>query len=252
MNIRPALLLAAALSIVACSRRPAQPEFKPLSVDTLLTRNGNSCHVDFLFLSIGNKEKSPVLQNIEQANIGYFFQLENFQGPAEEGVAASLGEILANYLPEDNGPQGGQYDISADSEVSVLDSLLCYVITRAGYTGGAHGMYGTECHTYSLNDGFELSLADLFSETELRCLDILIREKIAARYNATTDEELTQAGFFPEYIAPTENFRLSPEGITFFYNPYDIGCYALGAVEVTVLRSELEARKRGESETPEP
>lgn len=38
----------------------------------------------------------------------------------------------------------------------------------------------------------------------------------------------------------TENFRITPEGIVFLYNPYDIGCYALGYIEVTVTGEELE------------
>ena len=67
----------------------------------------------------------------------------------------------------------------------------------------------------------------------------MIREKIAAQYQASTDDELSEAGFFPEYIAPTENFLISESGITFYYNPYDIGCYALGAVEVTLTPEEL-------------
>lgn len=242
MNIRPALVLAAALGIVACTHRPARPEFEPLTVDTLLSRNGNSCQVDYRFLTIGNASKSPALQSIEQANVAYFFQIEEFKGSASEGISASLNDIFVNYLPETTAPQGGAYEISAEADASVVDSLLCYVITRAGYTGGAHGMYGTECYTYSLNDGFELSLADLFDESELQRLDELIHEKIASQYNAPTDEALTEAGFFPEYIAPTENFLLRPDGITFYYNPYDIGCYALGAVEVNVSWDELNAR----------
>ena len=36
-----------------------------------------------------------------------------------------------------------------------------------------------------------------------------------------------------------ENFEGTPEGITFYYNPYDIGCYALGSVEVSVSREQL-------------
>lgn len=242
MNIRPMLALAAAVSIVACTHRPAQPRFETLPVDTLLSRNGNSCQVDYRFLTIDNAKRSSALKSIEQANIGYFFQLEDFSGTAEEGAAAALNDILINYLPDGNGPQGGEYEISAEAEASVVDSLLCYVITRAGYTGGAHGMYGTECHIYSLNDGFELSLEDLFTESEMQRLDELIREKIATQYNAPTDDELARAGFFPEYIAPTENFLLSPDGITFYYNPYDIGCYALGAVEVTIGWDELGTR----------
>ena len=33
---------------------------------------------------------------------------------------------------------------------------------------------------------------------------------------------------------------ITPEGIVFLYNPYDIGCYALGYIEVTVTGEELE------------
>ena len=153
-----------------------------------------------------------------------------------------MNDIRTNYLPDGAGPTGAEYEISAESEGSTVDSLLCFVITRAGYTGGAHGMYGTECHTYSLADGFELSRADLFSEEKLQQIDRLIREKIAEQYHAATDEELTRAGFFPEYIAPTENFLLTPEGITFYYNPYEIGCYALGGIEVTISKEELGIR----------
>lgn len=242
MNIRPVLILAAALCSVACSKRTIRPEFTTVAVDTLLCANGNSCNVEYRFASIRNAEKSEVLEIIEVANIGYFFQLEEFSGSVAEAVEASLHDIQANYLPDGIGPSGAEYEISAEAEAATVDSLLCYVITRAGYTGGAHGMYGTECHTYSLADGFELSLADLFSESELQRLDQLIHEKIAVQYNAATDEELTRAGFFPEYIAPTENFRITSEGITFHYNPYDIGCYALGAVEVTISREELTTR----------
>lgn len=242
MKIRPALILAAALCVCACSKHPVPPRFTTMALDTLLCRNGSNCQVDYRFLSIENATKSPALELIEQANIGYFFQLEEFSGTAGEGAAAFLNDILNNYLPEGNAPKGGQYEISVESEASVQDSLLCYIITRAGYTGGAHGMYGTQCHTYSLTDGFELSLADLFSAEELQRLDGLIRKGIAEQYGASTDEELTRAGFFPEYIAPTENFRITPEGITFYYNPYDIGCYALGAVEVPISKSELGIR----------
>lgn len=242
MKFRLAVLLGAILFIGSCTKRPVRPEFTTVSVDTLLLGNGNRCNIALRFESIRNAAKSTALETIEQANIGYFFQLEAFSGTADQAVTAALLDIRANYLPEGAGPTGAEYEISAEAETSVVDSLLCYLITRAGYTGGAHGMYGTECHTYSLNDGFELSLADLFSETQIGRLDSLIRTKIAAQYHASTDEELTRAGFFPEYIAPTENFRITPEGIIFYYNPYDIGCYALGAVEVALSREELGSR----------
>ena len=130
-------------------------------------------------------------------------------------------------------------EISAESEGSVVDTLLCYVITRSSYTGGAHGIYGTECYNYSLAGGYEITTADLFTEAQLERLNRLVREDICEQYGVRSDEELETKGFFPEYIGVTENFLVTPEGITFYYNPYDIGCYALGSVEVSVSREQL-------------
>ena len=112
MKIRPALILAAALCVCACSKHPVPPRFTTMALDTLLCRNGSSCQVDYRFLSIENAAKSPALELIEQANIGYFFQLEEFSGTAGEGAAAFLNDILNSWLPEANAPAGGRYEIS--------------------------------------------------------------------------------------------------------------------------------------------
>ena len=58
-------------------------------------------------------------------------------------------------------------------------------------------------------------------------------------FRSADDEELAQRGFFPETIAPTENFEVTPEGIVFHYNPYDIACYAIGEVDVPFTKEEL-------------
>ncbi|MCQ5078293.1 RsiV family protein, partial [Alistipes putredinis] len=47
-------------------------------------------------------------------------------------------------------------------------------------------------------------------------------------------------GFVPEYIATTENFEVTEDVISFYYNPYDIGCYALGGVVVHISREEMQ------------
>ena len=102
-------------------------------------------------------------------------------------------------------------------------------------------MYSTEYHTYSLADGYELSAADLLGEEKMEPLQALIRTKLCQTYNAANDEELSAAGFFPDYISVTDNFRITPEGMIFHYNPYEIACYANGEIDVEVTREELEA-----------
>lgn len=241
MKIRPLVLLAAAAalsSLSGCTTRPVHPLFGLLSIDTLLGGGAPECRVEYRFATIVNAGDSPALAAIEQANIGYFFELEDFSGTARDAAAVALHEIKDDYLSGISAER--TYEISAEAEGIVVDTLITYAITRSSYLGGAHGMYGTECHNYTLRDGYELSTADLFTDEQLQALNRLIRAKLCERYQARNDEELTAAGFFPEDIGSTENFRVTPEGLTFYYNPYDIGCYALGPVEVDFSREEIE------------
>lgn len=238
------LAVAATLTVGSCTKRPIQPQFSVITADTLIDGNSFTCKIEYRFASISNAQASPALAAIEQANIGRFFELENFEGTPREAIEAAVRQAVNDMMPPENTPKMSEHrlwegEISAESEGSVVDTLLCYIITRSSYTGGAHGIYGTECYTYSLAGGYEITTADLFTDTQLERLNELIRKDIYEQYEATNDDELSEKGFFPEYIRATENFRVTPEGITFYYNPYDIGCYALGAVEVEVSREEL-------------
>lgn len=239
MKIRiSALLFTAAAAVVSCTPRPALPRFETTVIDTLVGNGKPECAISYRFATIANAGDSPALQAVEQANIGYFFELEEFTGTASEAAKAAVGEIGADDLPDL--PNAQTYEIAAEAEGSVVDTLICYVITRSNYLGGAHGMYGTECHIYSLADGYELAAKDLFTDSQLQRIDSLIRAKLYERYGVHSDDELSARGFFPEYIGATDNFSVTPEGITFHYNPYEIGCYALGALEVDLSREELD------------
>ena len=96
-----------------------------------------------------------------------------------------------------------------------------------------------EDHALWTKGGYELSLGDLFPEEQLPRLTERIKAKLREQYGAADDDELAQRGFFPETIAPTENFEVTPEGIVFHYNPYDIACYAIGEVDVPFTKEEL-------------
>ena len=243
MKTRISLLLVAALLAAAgsCTKRPVQPRFGIAATATLVSRNGIACKIEYRFASILNAGKSPALTAIEQANIGYFFDLEAFSGTVREAAAAAIGQFADIYLADSlpTGSGNAEYEISAESEGAVVDTLVVYTITQSSYTGGAHGMYSRENYVYSLDGGYEITLADLFTEAQLESLGRLIRRKLYEQYDVRDDEGLVAAGFCPEYIAPTENFLVTPESIVFCYNPYEIGCYALGSVEVEVTREEL-------------
>lgn len=228
-------------ALTACERQSVRPELDMLNIDTLIAGPDNGCQVAYGFVTITNAERSSVLQQIEKSNIEFFFGLEEFNGSAHEAAETAIRQIAEEFGSEEgSGLQGVTFEITAEADAHITDSLLTYIVSRWNYTGGAHGIYGTECRTYSLAGGYELSLADLFSPTQLMRMEKQLREKLYEQYDTDGDEGLSEAGFFPEYIALTENFLITPEGITLFYNPYEIGCYALGAVEVTFTNAELE------------
>ncbi len=241
--LKTAFVIAASFLLAAgCTDRNVQPRFGTVSLDTLLDNSRAECRIAYDFASIRNAADSPALEAIEEANIAYFFQLEEFTGSAEEAIEASLKEIATTFFEEAqlSGAGGSSYEITAESTGEVVDTLVSYTISRWSYTGGAHGIYAIEYHTYSLAEGYELTAGELFGEDRLPQLDSLIRRRIHEEYGTTDDEGLSALGFFPDEIGVTENFRVTADGVVFHYNPYDIGCYALGPVEVEIGHEELE------------
>lgn len=245
-----ALLLTAA----SCGPEHVSPKFETVETDTLLTCAPISYDVHYRFTSIANASSSPVLQAIEEANIQYFYGEEGFTGTARDAAAATL-DRLSEELRHDAAIYGSTQDSdtevayppfteSAVSEVRIIDTLLVYTIRSSRFTGGAHGMYATRIHNYSLAGGYELALSDLLTPVQLNGLDTLLRNRLYDRFGVSDDAGLAEQGFFPEEVRPTENFAVTENGITFYYNPYDIGCYALGDIELEVGREELKRLER--------
>ena len=80
-----------------------------------------------------------------------------------------------------------------------------------------------------------LHLSDLFVEGYQESMTELIWNRLMAVNNVTTRDALEDLGYGSTgEIAPTENFFLNKEGITFYYNVYDITPYSMGPVEVHI------------------
>ncbi len=252
----PLRLLAALLlfGAASCGTEPLLPEYTTLETDTLLDCGPIRCRVHYRYVSIANADESPALHAIEESMIRRFYGLgDDFAGTAREAAAAAVArcdaetrrdvEALRRAAADKGEVQAGRpvdYAESVEAELEVVDSVIVSTITASGYRGGAHGYYSVDVRNYSLADGYELTLDDLFAPAQQEGLDSLIRLRLCDCYDAADDEELAARGFFPEYIAPSEHFALTPEGgIVFYYNPYQIGCYALGDIVVELGRNEL-------------
>jgi hypothetical protein len=127
-------------------------------------------------------------------------------------------------------------DWSESIDGSFLDpykGMVSYLKYAYGYSGGAHGMDVLTCRTFDLKTGEQIFEEDLFKRGYEDRLTEALRTNLLSRYE---DQDM----FFETDITPSDEFYLTSEGITYIYQRYEIGPYAIGIVEVLVPWKEIQ------------
>lgn len=145
---------------------------------------------------------------------------------------------------EDEESIGGWYAYSKNIRTSVRfyeGDLLTYCVFYDEYTGGAHGIYMTTFLNMDLTLMRPIRLDDLFVGSYQKPLTDLIWNQLMADRQVKTREELEDLGYGSTGdIEPTENFYLDKQGITFYYNVYEITPYSTGPVSVSIAYDAME------------
>jgi len=72
--------------------------------------------------------------------------------------------------------------------------------------------------------------------------------KIARNNHLDNPKDLETIGFFSiDEIAPNDNFSISDEGLTYYFNEYEIAAYVVGLTEVTLSYDEIKRLLRDDS-----
>lgn len=168
---------------------------------------------------------------------------------ADQYVETYRKDLEPMYLEDaanqgDSAITGAWYSYYKNLESEVIyyrQGLLVYQIDYDEYTGGAHGMYSTHYLNIDLYTKSILTLDQLFTGDYNDLLTDLIWNQLMADNQVTTRDELEEMGYGTTGdITPSENFYLSKDGITFYYNVYDITPYAMGPVTVTIPYQMME------------
>ena len=157
----------------------------------------------------------------------------------------------AGASKKDNRPFFGPY--SDYMRVSVLradSKVLSYVEDYSNFMGGAHGMYGRSGYTYDINTGKKLLITDVVKLTEDDLIPVL-KEKLLALNDEDEyddlDEKLKTYKLDCKTVYDEEtqeltcgyNWYLDNDGMHFYFGPYEIAPYAIGAADVVVAYDEL-------------
>jgi hypothetical protein len=140
-------------------------------------------------------------------------------------------------------------DASEDNKVlsSSVKSNIIYVSDRFAsfrffffeYSGGAHGNYGSNFLNYDVQNNRVLSLKDIFIPgSDAKVIDA-IKQGLCNKFNVDSVAQLPEELSLDQlYI--TNIFYLSENTINFVYQPYEIGPYAMGEIEVPVNAYEFD------------
>ena len=122
---------------------------------------------------------------------------------------------------------------SDENDIYVLradDVAFSYTITNSTYTGGAHGMYGNGGYTYDSQTGQEIKLSDVIKDLDTYGQKLF--DKVSEEYpdvvNYLDDPTTLRDQIVEEVKGEYTNWALTPNGIRYYFNPYDIAAYAAG------------------------
>lgn len=254
------ILVAASSLFVSCDNKSHQHmgtfQFDSLAINQTEHLFGDtakpSCNltVNFAFVQQADEEKLKDSVNAfiqaacfgeEYAYMGTKEALEAFKNKYIQTYRNDLEPLYAKDVKEAGAEQreiGAWYSYYKGVEGHVqryYNHLLVYRINYNEYTGGAHGIYMTTYLNLDIRTLQPVRLDDLLIPEYEEQLTDLLWNQLMADNRVATHEELEEMGFASTgELKPTENFCLGEEGITFYYNVYEIAPYSMGPTAITL------------------
>jgi hypothetical protein len=136
-----------------------------------------------------------------------------------------------------------EYFYQASPTVSLnTPNIISFYYTISTFTAGAHPMTVFEPHTFVLSGGQakEVKFTDVFSPNVNA--PTVVSNLVIGQLMTNERAEWVQNGQVKE-LTPSQldNFVVTPTALTYLFNPYDMGPYAVGSFQVKVPFSDMKA-----------
>lgn len=149
--------------------------------------------------------------------------------------------ILENAAENERMYSAAEFYVKAVSYIGLDTGKIISLRSYFGsYIGGAHGSSSVDVLNYRFDKSEEFSLEDMFSLADLAIMTISsysIRE-ILKNPAFASDERSVRDGAGPKK-ENFEDFNLTPDGLLVYFREYQVGCYAVGSIEVLIPYSIL-------------
>lgn len=114
------------------------------------------------------------------------------------------------------------------------EKYISIASTIFSYTGGAHPNNDQLYRSYNLKTGERITLDDILLAGYASALNNAAEIEFRMQKEIPPSESLKSAGYWLEdkEFEVNDNFAIINQSLMFYYNPYEIGPYALGATEL--------------------
>lgn len=252
--IKHLLYLFAALTFfLGCEENKPKPTTSPLVSVNMVEKKSRKCVNDSVCAEISLRypiltggENSAAVNTIndslqKMALAGILGNPKLTIEQAFDSVQISLFALLQEQLKQM--PDWGAGFFKAVETKTLLNSpkFVSFEMNANGFEGGAHPYYFAVLAIYDLNTGKSVELTDVVRDTSaLR--PMLERGFVDAKKQSPADDTLTLSDLlFPDIgrLPVSTNICIVPEGIRFFYNPYEIASWAVGPTDITLTWEQL-------------
>lgn len=173
-----------------------------------------------------------------------------------QGIKQHIAPIVQNYKENDikkstlavikeiqefNTEISGEwYNESTIDLFAITSETYTLSTSSEGYQGGAHGYYSLGFDNYQTQTNTKLALDDLFVPDYNQTLHAIASNHYKRLKGLTPNQPLTDDDWFDDNFILAKSFAITPEGLYFVYNQYEIKAYAYGITEFMLPYSQIQ------------
>jgi hypothetical protein len=159
-------------------------------------------------------------------------------------VLAEQDNFLNDYLSlqslfDSDGPSFNWFKTASTQVLYNSPHVFCIENAMYAFTGGAHGIENISYGIFSQFTDTKLQYSEIFKPDTQFILSNLITTSVKKTQEIPQDSSLPDYLYFVRKIDPNENIYLTPAGLGFYYNSYEIAPYSTGQTNVFFSFDEL-------------
>jgi hypothetical protein len=177
------------------------------------------------------------------------FTIMGANPPKSNNITREMKRSMSVYLTDTGTPDEDEAGKEHDAHLTVLyndQHMLTLDQTFYDYSGGAHGQGGDNYYNYEIQTQARIRLPEVLDTMQFReDISRLLEAQYRVDHQLAAGTPLSTAGadrgvnLFQDNIPLTNNFYLTAKGIGFSYQPYELGAYALGSVDIFLPYTEV-------------